>query len=77
MIPASGISNTIFLPSDLNEFCDRLKLLLQERQAGNNSDIINEEIVVILDKLLEDKCLSEKQLERILIKCDLLHTTKE
>ena len=52
-IVASGVPKTIFLPSDPNELCDRLKLLLQEKQAGNNSDIINEEIVVIIDKLLE------------------------
>ena len=41
-IMVSGVSNTRFLPSDPNEFCKRLNLLLQERQAGNNSDVINE-----------------------------------
>ena len=46
---ASGVSKTIFLSSNPNELCDRLKLLLQEKQAGNNSDIINEKIVVIID----------------------------
>ena len=30
MICASGNSNTLFLPSDPNELCDRLKLLPQE-----------------------------------------------
>ena len=39
-ITASGVSKTIFLSSDPNELCDRLKLLLQEKQIGNNSDII-------------------------------------
>ena len=34
-IMASGVSKTMFLSSDLDEFCDRLKLLLQEKQAGN------------------------------------------
>ena len=33
-IMASGITKTIFLSSDPNELCDRLKLLLQEKQAG-------------------------------------------
>ena len=42
---ASGIS-TIFLPENPNELCDRLKLLLQQKKAGKNSDIINEEIVL-------------------------------
>ena len=60
-ITASGASKTIFLSSDPNELCDRLKLLLQEKHAGNNSDIINEEIVAKVDKLLEYKCISKKQ----------------
>ena len=71
-IMASGISETIILTSDPNEFCDRLKLLLQEKHAGNNSDIINDEIVAIVDKLLEYKCISKKQHKQILIKCNLL-----
>ena len=52
MVSASGLSKTIFLSSDPNELCDRLKLLLQEKHAGNNSDIINNEIVTIVDKLI-------------------------
>ena len=66
---ASSVSKTIFLSSDPNELCDRLKLLLQENQAGNNSDKINEEIVAIVDKLLEYKYISKKQHKQILIKC--------
>ena len=73
MVSASGVSKTIFLSSDPNELCDRLKLLLQEKQAGNNSDIINQEIVAIIDKLLEYKCISKKQHKQILIKCNLLN----
>ena len=71
-IMASGISKTIILSFDPNELCDRLKLLLQEKHAGNNSDIINDEIVAIVDKLLEYKSLSKKQHKQILIKCNLL-----
>ena len=71
-ILASGISKTIFLSSDSNELCDRLKILLQEKHAGNNSNIINDEIVVIVDKLLKYKCISKKQHKQILIKCNLL-----
>ena len=69
---ASGVSNALFLSSDHDELCERLKLLLQEKQAGNNSDIINQEIVAIVDKLLEYKCLSRIQHKQILIKCNLL-----
>ena len=73
MVSASGVSKTIFLSSDPNELCDRLKLLLQEKQAGNNSDIINEEIIAIVIKLLEYKCISKKQLKQFLIKCNLIN----
>ena len=72
-IMASGISKTIFLSSDPDELCERLKLLLQEKNAGNNSEIINEEIVVIVDKLLEYRCINKKQHKQILIKCNLIN----
>ena len=58
-IMASGIS-TIFLPSDPNGLCDRLKLLLQEKQAANDSGLIKVEIIDIVDKLFEYKCISKK-----------------
>ena len=72
MVSASGFSKTKFLSSDPNELCDRLKLFLQEKQAGNNSDIINDEIVLINDKLLEYKRITKKQHKQILINCNLL-----
>ena len=53
MISDSGISITIFLPSDPSKLYNRLKLLLQENLAGNTSDIINKEIFAIVHKLLE------------------------
>ena len=68
MVSASGVSKTIFLSSDPDEFCNRLILLLQEKHAGNKSDIFNQEIVAIVDKLLEYKCMSPKQHNRILNK---------
>ena len=70
-IMASGIT-TIFLSENADELCDRLRLILQEKNAGNNSNIINEEIVAIIDKLLEYNCISKKQHKQILIKCNLL-----
>ena len=68
----SGISKTKFLSSDPNEVCDRLRLFLQEKHAGNNFDTNNDEIVAIIDKLLENNCISMKQHKQILIKCNLL-----
>ena len=59
-IMASGVSKTNFLSSDPDELFHRLKLLLQEKHAGNNSNLINDEIVAIVDKLLEYKCISKK-----------------
>ena len=73
MVSASGVSKTIFLSSDPNEVCDRLKLLLQEKQAGNNSSTIIQEIIAIVANLLEYKCISKTQLMQILNKCNLLH----
>ena len=59
---ASGIS-TAFLLENPNEFCDRLNLLLREKQAGNDSDITNADFIAIADKLklgnliyLKNKC---------------------
>ena len=72
VVSASGVSKTIFLSADPDELCERLKLLLQEKHAGNNSDTINDEIVAIVDKLLEYKCITKKQHKQILIKCYLI-----
>ena len=60
-IMASGISNIIILSSDPDELCNRLKLFLQEKQAGNDSNILNEEIIAIVDNILEYKCITKKQ----------------
>ena len=72
-IMASGVPNTIFLSSDPNELCEKLKLLLQEKQAGNNSDLVNRKIVAIVDKLSEYKCISKNHHKQILIKCINTH----
>ena len=71
-IMASGISNIIILSSNPDELCNRLRILLQEKHAGNSSDLFNNEIVAIVDKLLEYKCISKKQHNQILIKCNLI-----
>ena len=60
MVSASGFSKTIFLSSDPDELCNRLKILLQTRQDGNITEMFNEEIVAIVDNLLEKKCISKK-----------------
>ena len=72
-IMASGISQIIILSSNPDELCDSIKLLLQEKHGGNTSDLIIQEIVAIVEKILEYKCISKKQHEQLSIKCNLLH----
>ena len=64
---ASGSSTILVQKPD--ELCDRLKLLLQEKRATNNSDKINEELVAIADKLFEKKCISTEQHKFMPLKC--------
>ena len=45
--------STKFPPETPKELCGRLKLLLQEKQAANKSDIFDEEIVAKVDEILE------------------------
>ena len=71
-IMASGISKTKFLSSDPYELCDRLKLLLQKKHGGKNSNLIDEQIIAIVEKLLEYKCISKKQHKQTSIKCNFL-----
>ena len=52
-------------------------MLLQEKHGGNNSDLINEEIVVKLDQLLEYKCICKKQHKQLLVKGNQLDTKKK
>ena len=44
-----------------------LSWLLEEKHAGNNSEMINEESVALFDKLLNYKCISTKQHKILLI----------
>ena len=71
-IMASGVK-TIFLPENPDELCYRFKLLLQEKQAGNSSNVINDEINAIVDKLLEYKFITKKQQKQSLSKRNLLY----
>ena len=47
-----------------------MKLFLQEEQAGNNSNLINQKIVPIIDKLLEKK--SSLNTKKLLAKFNLI-----
>ena len=62
-------SNTRWLSFDANDFFNRLNLLLREKQAGNISNIINEKIVAVADKLLEYKSMSTKRHKFLQLEC--------
>ena len=57
----SSTQQYIFLPSDPDELVDQLKLLYFEKVGGNDSFLINEQIIAIIDKLLEYECTSPSQ----------------
>ena len=57
----SSTQHYIFLPSDPDELVDQLKLLYFEKVGGNDSFLINELIIAIIDKLLEYECISPSQ----------------
>ena len=46
-------SGFVFLPSDADLLVDRLKLLHFEKVGGNDSFLLNEQMIAIADKLLE------------------------
>ena len=54
-------TSTRFLSFNHNKICDRLKFLIQEKQAGSNCYIFKEDIVALTYKLWEYKCMSTKQ----------------
>ena len=57
----SSTQHYIFLPSDPDELVDQLKLLYFEKVGGNDSFLINEQIIASIDKLLEYECISPSQ----------------
>ena len=74
MISGSGVSKkslskTKLLSFDPKKVCDRLKSLLQETQAGINSDKSFEESFAVADMLKKHKWMSKKQHKTLLVKC--------
>ena len=61
----SSTQQYIFLPSDPDELVDQLKLLYFEKVGGNDSFLINQQIIAIIDKLLEFECISPSQHQNI------------
>ena len=76
VVSASGVSKQLILSYDPDELCTRLQMLLQEKQAGNDSDSIIQENNAIVDKLLGYKCLFKKQLKQFLNKFNISYMNR-
>ena len=63
---------TNFLSENPDELCDKLKLLLQEKQTRINSNIIIQEMVAINVEILAYKCITSTQ-HKTIFKKKLLH----
>ena len=55
----------VFLPSDPDALVDQLKLLCFEKVVGNDSFLLNEQMIAIVDKLLEYECITPSQHQNI------------
>ena len=55
-----SFSYTRWPSSNYSEFCDRLKLLLQEKKARTKSNLTDEKNDSVAGNLLEDNCISTK-----------------
>ena len=59
-------TQTIVLPSDPNKLAQKLRLLYQQRIAGNDSKLISKEIEAIVDTLLKYDIINNNQHQNIL-----------
>ena len=57
---------TFFLPENPDELCGRLRVRIQEKQGGNDINRFADEIVALIDKLLEKKCVTSTQHKKLL-----------
>ena len=56
----------VFLPSDLDELVDQLKLLYFEKVGGNDNPMLSEQIIAITDKLLQYQCITTNQHQNLI-----------
>ena len=66
----SHANQYVFLPSDPDEIVDQLKLLYFGEIGGNDSFLLNEQIIAIVDKLLEYEYITTNQHQNILSNFD-------
>ena len=57
----------ISLPSDRDELVDQLKLLYFEKVGGSDNPMLCEQITAIVQKLLENECITTNQHQNIVV----------
>ena len=64
-IPSTSASGTetVFFPQKANELCIRLRLILNIKQGGKDSQPLDDNTVAKSDKLLEYECNTSTQVE--------------
>ena len=63
---ASGLI-TNFLPENPDEICKRLSLIIRDKQGGNDSEGVDDEIVAKFDESIECKITTSTQHQKIFI----------
>ena len=61
----SGL-NFVFLPSDQDELVDQLKIIVLEKEGGNDNPMLSEQIIAIADKLLQYQCITTNQHQNLI-----------
>ena len=65
---ASGVQEVICLSENRIELCNRLRSIIQEKQAGNDNTRFGNEMDAVVDKLLEYKYIISTQHKKKLLK---------
>ena len=73
---ALGLHEVIFLSENPIELFNRLRLIIEGKQVGNDTNKFDNEFIAIFKELLEYKSLTPKQHKQFLFKIILLHTKK-
>ena len=59
-----ALASLLFLLKVHQKICDRLLPMKQEKRSGNDTCRFDDEIVTMIDKLLEYKCLTPNEHEQ-------------
>ena len=65
-LPASGFQEIFFLSENPNELCNSIRLIIQEKQCGNDSNRFDSEIYAIIDEFLKYKYITPTEHKNLL-----------